>query len=1454
MAKKQDMRLELADRLIEMMEKGTAHWQRPWVAGEVLAPVNAVTGKPYRGVNYENLMFFSPDPSDPRWCTYNQARDQGWQVREGASGLPLEVWKNYEHQRTEEEIQRLRDEGVESPELTERRMGVRYYTVFHASQIDGIPPLDRPLTGQEMEGKPDDRLPRLAETMGVELRYGGGRAFYRPSEDRVQMPPVETFERAAGHDSTLLHELSHATGHSSRMGRDLRNAFGSEKYAIEELRAEMSAAMTAATLGVGFDPDAQNLEEGREMGNSAAYLASWLRALPEKDRKKIVVDVIRDAQNMSEYLLERTPEVDRNQLSIGSTDVALPEFDRVQGEGFVLARNAEREGLEVQFEEKPDQEMLDALKSGGFRWSRGQGLWYARDSERSRQAAAQLLPESEREKILPRSPEQEQHAKDRESAEVNIIERPRVGDLVRFEPHEPGVNSMPFSGRVIDALDTNTGDIRYHLRAETGPDQSMEARVYGRDGQFREIAMEQAVGFDRALAPEPEKTQGFHVGDFVTTHENHFGADWNTHSILVGLDDQQVKLQNLYRSGQEWKVSPGIQTMSPERFKQTVRHQVSGVVPPEIASAENGGHSIARRDRIEKAVNAFHAENNLHYGKTPPTPERVPEKVRYFLGDRQALATDQLLRDKEGKAFYGDKMQELNNIIMDMPQTYETDGKSDAEKVAALRYFGPGNAQFFIIEKDRGDPENEGSGFPRQKQAFGLADLGEGAPEMGYINIEEITRAGAQLDYHFTPQNLLEIKQEKYPELMSLKDRAEISPAFVAKHLAPPHESLSVFASASGQDLLGRVVLSDYGPDAKGNMGIQSDTTYVRFSPEINEKGESVFVARDRANPAGKAHYFEAVLRNVEKDDGTHFLSLNYFEKHDGEERMRLLTALSLKPNEAMKEVGFDDPAAKMVKNYLGLDMGAEANKDIAPDTGLKTGKETALESVRDFYEYLPDRVHDLMDTIKDRHEELSPADFEGHRQVRADFQAGVDDVLGIIREGPDRGANKNWLTLEKAGFTPDEISKMPLMDDVQNATRRHGQNLSAFSKELDNQFTENLKAHGKERLKNPENLSKLEMGQAVFWKHGIQVEGTDNLMLNRFIDAVDNKDLPKLLSSIGHNSQNPASQEIFERLTGETLGKTQKARVETLEKWAGSEVVQTMKTEQAEKAAARAIEKPIKNLQNRYDDLKNLRVRTLNGQGQEMVLNGHEYLSHSADMGFTDTFSRKKGAVLEYGLLNKEEGIYRTVKDTRLTQFIKAARDVDSEGQWLPALEKAGIALGPEKEMIGKPVEVSADKGNALLVKTLERAQGKHAGQEKMASVPRLVASIGSADDRVFVTVGKEGRGFMAVHEGDRKDIVPVALRLCNDDRKPSLQGVAEYDGRKFGVSLYADGLSKDRVTVMVSEQTAEGLKILGHALLEPNREAREKGLPSQDVEYLKKTLGVSLQADRQKAAVGLE
>ncbi len=480
---RKDLRQELAEILISQIEAGTASWQKPWAAGEIKAPINVVTGKPYRGVNREWLLLVSPDPTDPRWCTYKQAEAQGWQVRKGEHGASIEVFKEYDHTLTEKEksdMRRVREkipdpvrrqEALSSIPDKEKRLGVKYYSVFHASQIDGIPPLERPEIDHEIEGKPDERLPKLIEAMGVDFHTGGGVAFYKSSEDRVQMPPVEAFLTATGHDTTLLHELSHATGHESRLGRNLGNAFGSSDYAKEELRAEMAAAMTAVSLGIGFDPQAQNMEENANIQQNAAYLASWLKALPEKERKTELMAAIKDAQGISDYLIERTPEI---------------------------ARTAEQD---------------------------------------------------------------------------------------------------------------------------------------------------------------------------------------------LGLNDRG-------------------------------------------------------------------------------SMRSVPETLVPFLSESQRLATENGLKG-EDRIFFAEKMQELERIIDQMPATYDTDGKPDAEKPVGLRYFGPGGAQWFIIEKDRGDPENDGPGAPRQLQAFGLADLGVGEPELGYISIEEITKnPGVELDYHFEPTNLLEVKKAHYPDMV----------------------------------------------------------------------------------------------------------------------------------------------------------------------------------------------------------------------------------------------------------------------------------------------------------------------------------------------------------------------------------------------------------------------------------------------------------------------------------------------------------------------------------------------------------------------------------------------------------------------------------------------------------------------------------------------------------------
>src|SRR5438309_430762 len=60
-----------------------------------LTPKNPTTDKAYRGGNAIHLMAtgLRRGYEDPRWMTYKQSADQGWQVRRGEKGTQIEFWE-----------------------------------------------------------------------------------------------------------------------------------------------------------------------------------------------------------------------------------------------------------------------------------------------------------------------------------------------------------------------------------------------------------------------------------------------------------------------------------------------------------------------------------------------------------------------------------------------------------------------------------------------------------------------------------------------------------------------------------------------------------------------------------------------------------------------------------------------------------------------------------------------------------------------------------------------------------------------------------------------------------------------------------------------------------------------------------------------------------------------------------------------------------------------------------------------------------------------------------------------------------------------------------------------------------------------------------------------------------------------------------------------------------------
>lgn len=102
---------------------------------------------------------------------------------------------------------------------------------------------------------------------------------------------------------------------------------------------------------------------------------------------------------------------------------------------------------------------------------------------------------------------------------------------------------------------------------------------------------------------------------------------------------------------------------------------------------------------------------------------------------------------EEGE-FYKAKLVELAELVGSMPCTYETDGQGD-QAVAHLHYFSR-DCDWYITERDQ---EEE------QLQAFGLAYIWE--EELGYISIQELIEAGAELDLYWTPKTLAQVKAER---------------------------------------------------------------------------------------------------------------------------------------------------------------------------------------------------------------------------------------------------------------------------------------------------------------------------------------------------------------------------------------------------------------------------------------------------------------------------------------------------------------------------------------------------------------------------------------------------------------------------------------------------------------------------------------------------------------------
>ena len=272
----------VTDRIIEQLEQGVIPWQKPWTSVRSGA-FNRISKKPYSLLNQMLLKF------DGEYATFKQWSDLGGHVRKGEKSEIVVFWK----------IQPVEEEKEDGTKVVKQIPLLRYYNVFHISQVDGVEPLqEEELHDIEPIEKAENLLHDYWTRENITVKHKeGNRAYYSPTLDMICLPLFEQFNDSSEYYSTAFHESVHSTMNEHRCNRteDRKGklvAFGSEEYSKEELVAEIGSANLMNIIGI---------ETNKSFRNSSAYIKNWLSVL--RNDVKFIVSASSKAEKAVNYIL-----------------------------------------------------------------------------------------------------------------------------------------------------------------------------------------------------------------------------------------------------------------------------------------------------------------------------------------------------------------------------------------------------------------------------------------------------------------------------------------------------------------------------------------------------------------------------------------------------------------------------------------------------------------------------------------------------------------------------------------------------------------------------------------------------------------------------------------------------------------------------------------------------------------------------------------------------------------------------------------------------------------------------------------------------------------------------------------------------------------------------------------------------------------------------------------------
>ena len=259
----------IQDRIVDMLQNGKIPWKCPYqtINGMNCRCFSHGSQRPYSLLNQMIL-------SEPgEYWTYKQAKDAGYHVKRGAKSEKIYFWKVLHY------VDGAFTPSCDDPSLRSVPL-LKYYSVFHESQIEGLPERVEEVKPDIEETIPeaDAIIERYIQSQnGLRFEHDDSSyPFYSPGRDLICSPRKVQFNSIPEYYSTVFHEMVHSTGHKNRLNRleSENDLTRKQRYSREELVAEMGSSALCSQLG--FTEDI--------MQNQAAYCSSWLTSLQDNPR------------------------------------------------------------------------------------------------------------------------------------------------------------------------------------------------------------------------------------------------------------------------------------------------------------------------------------------------------------------------------------------------------------------------------------------------------------------------------------------------------------------------------------------------------------------------------------------------------------------------------------------------------------------------------------------------------------------------------------------------------------------------------------------------------------------------------------------------------------------------------------------------------------------------------------------------------------------------------------------------------------------------------------------------------------------------------------------------------------------------------------------------------------------------------------------------------------------